>query len=200
MIKINRRNWIATQILRELTLAHSSEKRHRRLLSFSGGTACLARQSLCALRQDFWNSVNVVVRAELSDCDRRTRCGVLDDETGGVIEFFIMVTRFLGASLSPFSFFSFESVWSSFSDEVKWPLGVSHTLLAFERRKRWAQGDRWASDSNISCFSFMTIVRSGLWPRYVWIVSKVKNSHCGSYRFHMNHIEITPRRFNPKKN
>lgn len=174
-----------------ITLAHSSEKRHKRLLSFSGGTACFARNSLCAFKQDFSNSLNVVVRVELSDCERRTRCGVLEVETGGVSEFLAIVTRFLAASTSPFvSFFSvtiffsiFSSVFCSFnlSDDIKCPFGVSDALFALERKKRCAHGDFCASDSTISCFSFITMVRSGLWPRYVCIVSNVKNSHCGSY-------------------
>lgn len=191
-----------------LTFAHSSEKRHSRLFNFNGGTACLARYSLCAFKQDFSNSVKPVALVELNDWERRTRCGVLDDETGGVIEFLAIVTRFFGTSISPFCFLSatiFRSVklfslvslfsllslfwlfWSLLSsDDDRCPFGVSDALVDWlfelDRKKRWAHGDFWASDSNISCFSFITMVRSGLWPRYVCIVSNVKNSHCGSYQ------------------
>lgn len=146
-----------------------------------------------------------MARVELSDCDRRTRCGVFDDETGGVIEFLAIVTRFFGTSVSPFVGFSlpffstklfrsaelfwlFGSLLSS--DDDRCPFGVSDALFELDRKKRCAHGDRWASDSNISCFSFITIVRSGLWPRYVCIVSNVRNSHCGSWKCNENEFNV----------
>lgn len=163
------------------TLAHSSEKRHSRLFNFSNCTPCFWRKSLCAFRQAFSNSVNADVDADrraLSDCDRRIRWGVVAVDIGGVNEFpDIIETAFFATFMLSFTWFFVLTSGSLLLPlspifSVDMPnFGLPFVLIVVERRKRCAHGDFCASDSTISCFSVSTNVRSGLWPRYVWIVS-----------------------------
>lgn len=152
----------------KITFAHSSAYLHSFLFNFKSGAACLRRNSLWAFKQSFSNSLNVEVlsgRLLFSDCDRRIRCSVFVLEAGDVAPH--LASPFVVAALPFVTFFSFFTGLRLCVDtESDWA-----ALDAFDRRKCWAHGDFCASDSTISCFSFMTIVRSGLWPLYVWIVS-----------------------------